>query len=161
MWIGLAVLAFVVAAPIVYFATLSALVQGTRTLGILADGKLLPCPDKPNCVSTFASDGVHDIEPIAIAGDPDEAWQKLRDVIQAQPRTNVVADDGNYMHVEFRSQIFRFPDDVEFVLDRDGKKIDFRSASRAGYSDLGVNRARMEQIRTLVSKSVAPTPATQ
>jgi len=46
--------------------------------------------------------------------------------------------------------LLRFIDDVEFVFDDATKMIQFRSASRTGYSDLGVNRRRMEEIRTLV-----------
>ena len=46
------------------------------------------------------------------------------------------------MHAEFTSVIFRFVDDVEFLLDADSLSIHVRSASRVGYSDLGANRAR-------------------
>ena len=42
--------------------------------------------------------------------------------------------------------IFRFIDDVEFYLTEQGV-IHFRSASRIGHSDLGVNRRRVEMIR--------------
>ncbi|MBN2243722.1 MAG: DUF1499 domain-containing protein [Acidobacteria bacterium] len=49
--------------------------------------------------------------------------------------------------MEYTSRLFRFVDDVEFYLDDERKVIDFRSASRTGYSDLGVNRKRMETIR--------------
>jgi uncharacterized protein (DUF1499 family) len=63
------------------------------------------------------------------------------------PRARVVKDEGNYMHAEFTSRIFRFVDDVEFVIDDAHKVIHFRSASRLGYSDFGVNRKRMEEIR--------------
>lgn len=41
-----------------------------------------------------------------------------------------------------------FVDDVEFYLDEDTKVIHVRSASRLGQSDLGVNRKRIETIRT-------------
>jgi len=51
--------------------------------------------------------------------------------------------------VEFRSNVFRFVDDVEFLFDREKKLIHVRSASRVGYSDLGVNRKRVEKIRSL------------
>jgi uncharacterized protein (DUF1499 family) len=43
--------------------------------------------------------------------------------------------------------IFRFVDDVEFYIDERANLIHFRSASRLGYSDMGVNRKRMETIR--------------
>ena len=48
--------------------------------------------------------------------------------------------------IEVTSKIFGFVDDVEFYLNEPGV-IHFRSASRIGYSDLGVNRERMETIR--------------
>ena len=53
----------------------------------------------------------------------------------------------NYLHVECRSFWFRFVDDVEFLIDPEQKLIQFRSASRVGYSDLGVNRRRMETLQ--------------
>ena len=51
-----------------------------------------------------------------------------------------------FIHIEVTSKIFGFVDDVEFYLNEPGV-IHFRSASRIGYSDLGVNRERMETIR--------------
>jgi len=41
-----------------------------------------------------------------------------------------------------------FVDDGEFLLDRVGRVISVRSASRLGYSDPGKNRSRMEEIRS-------------
>ena len=62
-------------------------------------------------------------------------------------RTTVVTVQENYIHAEFTSRLFRFVDDVEFCFDDDHKTIHLRSASRTGYSDLGVNRKRIERIR--------------
>jgi uncharacterized protein (DUF1499 family) len=50
--------------------------------------------------------------------------------------------------------MLRFVDDVEFVFDDESKTIHFRSASRTGYGDLGVNRRRMEQVRGLVGETL-------
>ena len=60
----------------------------------------------------------------------------------------------SYLHYEFTSLLLRFVDDVEFVFDDEAKTIHFRSASRTGYGDLGVNRARMEQVRALVGEKL-------
>lgn len=148
VWVIVAVVvAVLVLLPVAHFAYLSATATRPTNLGVQADGKLQTCPNKPNCVSTLATDKEHGIEPFPFTGDPKHAWAKLKSVVESMPRTIVVKDDGRYMHVEFRSFLFRFPDDVEFLLDGEEKRIDFRSASRAGYSDLGVNRARMEEIR--------------
>ena len=53
-----------------------------------------------------------------------------------------------FLHIEFTSKIFRFIDDVEFYFD-EPRVIHFRSASRIGHSDMGVNRDRMEEIERL------------
>ena len=63
------------------------------------------------------------------------------------PRTKLVAESRHYLHYEFRSFLFRFVDDVELLVDQENAAIQFRSASRLGYSDFGVNRQRMEEIR--------------
>lgn len=116
---------------------------------------LAPCPESPNCVSTQApaSDTQHAIAPIPYTGSADEARQKLLAVIAAMPRTKIVADEGNYIHATFTSLIFRFVDDVEFVIDDSARQIHFRSAARVGYGDMGVNRKRMEEI---TSRFAAP-----
>ncbi len=109
---------------------------------------LTPCPDSPNCVSSQApaDDAQHHMAPLTYLGTAEEARQKLLAVIGAMPRTKIIADENNYIHATFTSLIFRFVDDVEFVIDDSTKQVHFRSASRVGRGDLGVNRQRMEEI---------------
>ena len=64
------------------------------------------------------------------------------------PRARVSMNTDEFLHIEFTSKIFRFVDDVEFYFDEPGV-IHFRSASRIGHSDMGVNRDRMEEIEHL------------
>ena len=78
--------------------------------------------------------------------------QRVRKVVTGMSRARIVTAEGDYLHVEFRSAVFRFVDDVEFLVDTREKNIHFRSASRMGYSDLGVNRRRMERIRAAFEK---------
>ena len=127
-------------------ATLSATAHRPDNLGV-HDGMLAPCPNTPNCVSSQADDDAHRMAPISFDGDADEALSRLKTVLTAQPRTKMVSAEGDYIHAESTSLLFRFVDDVEFLVDRDKKVIQFRSASRVGRSDLGVNRKRMEEIR--------------
>jgi uncharacterized protein (DUF1499 family) len=63
------------------------------------------------------------------------------------PRATIVTAEPEYIYAEFRSRLLSFVDDVEFYLDDSAKLIHFRSASRLGRGDLGVNRQRMEEIR--------------
>ena len=131
--------------PIVGLALLSALSRRPSNLGVV-NGKLAPCPDSPNCVSSQAADAGHRMEPIAFSGSPEAALARIKTIVAALPRTEIVTETGNYIHVEFRSALFRFVDDVEFLIDADAGQIHFRSASRAGHGDMGVNRRRMEGI---------------
>jgi len=113
------------------------------------DGRLSNLPSTPNCVSTYSTDELHSIEPLAFDGEPATALVKVRQIVSAMHGATLVESQPNYLHVEFRSRLFRFVDDVEFQLDAHANHIHFRSASRTGHSDLGVNRARMERIRKL------------
>lgn len=124
----------------------SVLAKVPTTLGVTG-GRLAPCPASPNCVCSGDEDAAHSIEPLAFTDSPDDAWSRLGRVVAAYPRTRVVVDRDGYLHAECSSFLFRFVDDLEFLLDREGKMIQVRSASRAGRGDLGVNRARIEAIR--------------
>lgn len=86
------------------------------------------------------------MEPIRYQGSVEDARERLLGVIHSSPRSTVVQNEGIYVKVEFRSAIFSFVDDVEFEFDDAAKLIHFRSASRLGYYDFGVNRRRMETI---------------
>ncbi len=120
--------------------------QKPNNLGV-KDDRLAPCPDSPNCVSSQAADPTHRMDPIPFDGDAAAALARLKAVLAARPRTTVLEERSGYLRVESVSLVFRFVDDVEFLVDRDAKVIHFRSASRVGRSDLGVNRKRMEEIR--------------
>lgn len=111
---------------------------------------LPPCPSSPNCVSTHATDEGHAIKPFHYQKPRAEAKEALKAIIATVPRTKLVDEDESYLHYEFTSLLLRFVDDVEFLFDETTKTVHFRSASRTGYSDLGVNRQRMEQVRSLV-----------
>jgi uncharacterized protein (DUF1499 family) len=110
-------------------------------------GQLAPCPASPNCVSSQSEDEEHGMDPLTYTGSREEAHARLLEVIDAQPRTQLVTVRPEYVHAEFRTFTFRFVDDVEFYLPADEQVIHFRSASRLGYSDMGVNRRRMQEIR--------------
>lgn len=110
--------------------------------------ELPACPSSPNCVSSAEDpDDSHYIAPIEIEGDADAAWSTLRDLLEADGSIEITASADHYIRAVATTRILRFKDDVEFLLDRDARRIHIRSASRVGYSDLGKNRKRMEEIR--------------
>lgn len=111
----------------------------------LHNGTLTPLPNTPNCVATQSGQGNQVMEPITFAGDSKSAQQRLITLLNEWPRTNIIQNEPGYIWVVFRSAFFGFPDDVEFLIEN--QTIHFRSASRLGYSDMGVNRKRMAQIK--------------
>ncbi len=131
---------------VLVLALLSLTAKRPAHLGV-HDGKLAPCPDSPNCVGTQTNDEAHRLEPLRYTGSGERAMERLQAILAAQPRTRTVTQTENYLHIEYTSLIFRFVDDVEFLVEDSAKTIHFRSASRAGRSDFGVNRRRMEAIR--------------
>lgn len=112
------------------------------------NGRLAPCPNSPNCVSTQATDEEHGIAPIAYNGETAVAQATILAILQADPQFSIVSNTPTYIHAEARTAVWQFIDDVEFFFDEADSLIHFRSASRLGYGDGGINRRRMEEIRT-------------
>lgn len=117
-----------------------------HTLGV-TNGQLADCPNAPNCISSTLEGSDESLSPIPFDGSGSDAMKQLESLVRDTPRGQIVTMDDRYLHAEFRSGVFGFIDDVEFLIDETGKVIHFRSASRVGYSDLGVNRRRMTQLR--------------
>jgi len=109
------------------------------------NGVLAACPASPNCISSQADDEKHRIGPLVFSGDADAAFARLKLVLGRRTDTQIIDGSADYLRVELRTLLF--VDDGEFLLDRARKVIHVRSASRLGYSDLGKNRSRMEEIR--------------
>jgi uncharacterized protein (DUF1499 family) len=108
--------------------------------------RLKSCPSSPNCVSTVASRDDQRMAPLPYSKALDVVLSRIRQVVLEEPRTALVENQGAYLHFTFKSALLGFVDDVEFELDERDKLVHFRSASRIGYSDLGVNRSRMSKL---------------
>lgn len=118
----------------------------------IAKKKLPPCQDTPNCVSSQATDKPHYIAPFKISGDPALAWQELRKAIMAHDRFVITHETETALHAEATSLVLSFVDDIDAILDAEAGLIHIRSASRLGHSDFGVNRKRLEKLRTQLRK---------
>jgi uncharacterized protein (DUF1499 family) len=97
-------------------------------------------------VSSQATDDRHRIAALEFSGNPDSAFSRLKLVLGQRSDTTIIKELPGYLQVELRTTFF--VDDAEFLLDRDRSVIHVRSASRLGYSDLGKNRSRLEDIRS-------------
>jgi uncharacterized protein (DUF1499 family) len=156
VWQKILLLAFLlVLAVIVFLAATSILSKKPTNLG-LTNGKLAPCPNSPNCVNSEAPDAAHNIPPWGYKCPDELVMPALKKIVAESPRTRIVTETDDYLHVEFTSQVFRFVDDVEFYIDRKNKMVVVRSASRAGRSDFGVNRKRMEKLRLKFYDNTVP-----
>jgi len=118
----------------------------------MAEDKLAPCPDKPNCVSSLATEDKQKIAPMSYDGNRATAHLRLLAALSKLKNTEIVEDSHPFLHVKITSTLWNFIDDVSFFFDDENKLIHMRSASRSGYYDFGVNRRRLENIRALYAQ---------
>jgi uncharacterized protein (DUF1499 family) len=123
-----------------------------KDLGI-KDGKLAPCPNKPNCVSTFAETEEHHVKALLYTCSDSLAMNTIINAIKFSGNSKITRKDSIYVHAEFSTSI-GWVDDVEFMLDNVNKLIHFRSASRYGYSDFGTNRERYNELFSYIKKKI-------
>lgn len=97
------------------------------------------CPSSPNCI----------IQSVPYSYGTKELFQKAESALEGM-RTEEITSDSQSLQIEavFRIRLFGFRDDVRIAIEStdDGSILHIRSASRTGYSDLGVNRRRVERI---------------
>jgi uncharacterized protein (DUF1499 family) len=129
------------------------MVKEARKTG-LVDGKLQPCPAKQVCVSTMSpkEDDLHYIEPLTYKDSSLDAMNRIVQIIKSLKRTKILEKTETYLRVVFTTALFRFKDDVEFLINDEEKLIHFRSQSRIGGYDWNANRNRMEKFRVLFDK---------
>ena len=119
---------------------------GDRPVNLgVQNNQLASCPDSPNCVCSFETRDSHHIAPLSATLD------QVRAALAQMPRVEIIQDDGAYLYTEFTTRFMGYVDDVEFLADPAQGVVHVRSASRLGYSDMGVNRERIEAIRTLIA----------
>lgn len=110
---------------------------------------LKPCPDKPNCVSSMARDE-HAIAPFQLKDVSHFNKEQLVEALKHLDNNISVIHDEHRIHAEITSRVFGFVDDLDLIINSEQQIIHVRSASRTGYYDFGVNRRRVEKLRTLL-----------
>ncbi|MDO6563155.1 DUF1499 domain-containing protein [Amphritea sp. 1_MG-2023] len=110
----------------------------------LVNGELTPCGMKPNAVcSRQSTDQAHYIAPIRWQGESLTPVLKIIEHLGGR----VVSQDADYIAAVFSSKLFGFVDDLELLHNQAEGVIQVRAAARVGYSDMGVNRQRVEALR--------------
>lgn len=69
-------------------------------------------------------------------------------VLRAMPGVTVVEDTPDYVYAQAQTRWLKFVDDMEFWSNPETGVIEVRSASRLGREDFGINRQRVEAIRS-------------
>lgn len=123
-----------------------------KDLGV-KDGKLKNMPNSPNAVSSQTDIQEKKVEPLEFIGDVQDSKAKILGIINNYQGTKIIKNEKNYIHVIFITGGMKFKDDVEFYFDESNKIIHFRSASRVGYSDMGMNRKRYNEIKSEYKKA--------
>jgi uncharacterized protein (DUF1499 family) len=119
-------------------------------LGV-ANGKLTPVSKKPNNVSSQATDSDKLVAPLPFKATTEATMAAIKKAVEGYGGATVKSEAEDYLYVVFTTSLMKYNDDVEFWLDSDAQQVHFRSASRAGYSDMGLNRTRYEAIAELYS----------
>ena len=120
-------------------------------LGI-TDGQFTPVSSKPNNVSSQAQDPKKKVDTWPFKSDASETITSIKQAISSYGSGEIMSESDNYVYVVFTTSLMRYKDDVEFFLDEANQVVHFRSSSRAGYSDLGLNRKRYNELKALYSK---------
>jgi uncharacterized protein (DUF1499 family) len=103
--------------------------------------------DLSNSVSSYATTPYHRIEPLPVNGDALAVFDRAVAILRHTPGTRVIEVNAQYVYAQCESQMLKFIDDLELLLDERSKVIHVRSASRLGRKDFSANRNRVEALR--------------
>jgi uncharacterized protein (DUF1499 family) len=122
-----------------------------QQLGVV-NGQLAPVPSSPNGVSSQTQVITKQVAPLPFRGTLQDSKNKIIKSISSYPGTCIITQEDRYIHSVFTTPTMKFKDDVEFYFDESQQVIHFRSASRVGYSDMGMNRSRYQEIKNSYEK---------
>lgn len=145
LWIVLAVVALVLIVRMI----LPRMTQSVAGGVVLRDGgdALADCPGTPNCQGSMSSDAGHRVGALPGRGSVSASLEAIEGVLAAMPGAHVVERNDRWLHATVTSRLVGYVDDIEFLVDENGKQVQVRSASRIGKSDLGANAKRIERLR--------------
>ncbi len=111
------------------------------------NGRLKDMPLTPNAVSSQATSKDKYVPAWPYNGSKNEAKKNVLGMLKGYEGVEVLQIEDHYIYAVATSKIFRFKDDIEFYFNDVDQQVEFRSASRVGQSDHGVNRKRYEKMR--------------
>lgn len=149
---NMTILALVILAALLALRFSVPLISPTPTLLGITSGSLHTAPNKPNWVSsTVPAQSKNYVAPLTDQGNTN--LSTVLETLSNWPRTKLITANNTYVHFEQRSYVWGFVDDIEIHQPVAGGDIHLRSASRLGYSDAGVNRARIKKLKSALTGS--------
>ena len=82
----------------------------------------------------------------------EKPFKEMKEIIENSPRSEIVELEGDYLHAEVTSKWMKYVDDLEISFVPESSKLQVRSESRVGESDLGVNQKRVELLKSKLFK---------
>lgn len=117
--------------------------------------KLREIPNTPNAVSTETIQADKLINALPFKQTLGASKAAMKAALAAYGGIEIKAETGNYIYAVATTATLKFHDDIEIYFDEDNNRIQYRSASRAGYSDGGLNRERYDRIAAAYENSAA------
>jgi uncharacterized protein (DUF1499 family) len=142
----------ILALAILLSACASTAPTSTSTSAPDSGGSDLACPLPSNCVN---SRGSSNLAPLRYTGTPVQAMQILRATVATFPDATVMRAEPLALEVIFTTPA-GFKDQVDFRIDAQSQRIDFRSRSLFGLFDFGKNRSRMQAFATRFEQQSRP-----
>ena len=112
----------------------------------LENGKLREIPNKKNAVSTDTSFSDKRVGLLPFKENLEDTKAALKKALDSYGAIVIMKEDNNYIYAVNTTPGMKFHDDMEIYFNESDRMIHFRSASRAGYSDMGLNRQRYDKI---------------
>ena len=116
-----------------------------KKLGV-SHGRLSELPNSPNGVSTQTAQADKLVDVLKYKEDCEVTRSKIKEICLSFGNATLEAENEFYMRFVFTSGKMKYNDDVEFFFDDEKKIIHYRSNSRVGYSDMGLNKERYLKI---------------
>lgn len=116
-----------------------------KNLGV-TDGRLAPMPKSPNAASSQSTEAYYQVAPLPLKGDLASTKAALLAAVKAYGGGKIIEETDTYIYIIFTTPTMKYKDDLEFYLSEEEGVVHYRSSSRIGYSDMGLNRERYNAI---------------
>lgn len=118
----------------------------------LKEGKFQEISEKPNCVSTQTMYSDKEVDVLPFKETLDQTHRAILSALNDYGNIKIIEDTGTYIYAVATTSLMRYKDDIEIYFDEEEEVIHYRSSSRTGYSDMGLNRERYERIVDFYNK---------